>query len=610
MLWNQLLIAAIIAALYLFLKKSLQVGHQKIQEEKERYDLPFLIQGMKESIDETCSMNLSKLNVSKEEMKKREFTRKNLNRAKKLSPYGDKGSRDFILDYIKSMLQKKYNITEQTIFQSIAFDDTNKLTNQDKFDILLYNYEKILGFGKKALTELLVKYQIDETKKNAEGIEQFRFTAEDLQQIFDLEPVELQFTDQLELLARRIFSLLYGNGAIDELIYQNIDGISGGCSGLTREMEELTMGYLDKSELQKLQFTKDAVWIMFRGKAIHFSCLSFGTSAELARVCKNVCNYKAPGHFNSEVGYLVNRLKLDARVTSMRPPFTSDWVFWIRLFGSTERKEVKILFPQPGNETLHRLLYYIVRGEQTSVISGPQGVGKTTLIEALVSYVNPTYTIRTIELVFELLLQRIYPWMNIAALCGTKSISTDTALEAVRKTDADTIWFGEITKESEGEKVIKISQIAKFTVSSIHTITTDATVSWFRNALVYAGFSDTIAEKQVVDSIRFDIHPEKKDHTKERYIERITEIVPREKIKWSEDPMEVIRQDILHRSEGSSYESRNILEYRDGVYQIVGKISPPTCRSILKHLTNEEAEDFKTLIQADDAYIYGKEAAV
>lgn len=610
MIFNQLLILAIIMIFFLFLKKSLKMGKQKIQEEKEQYDLYYLTQGMKESIDETCSMNLSKLNVSNEEMKKREFTRKNLNRAKKFSPYGDKGSRDFILDYMKSLLQKKYNITDQTINQSIAFDNIKNLTNQDKFDILLYYYEEKLGFGKKAVTEIILKYNVDEKKKNDEGIEQFLFTEQDLENIFEIEPIELQFTDQLEILARRIFSLLYGNGVIDELIYQNIDGISGGCSGLTREMEELTMGYLDKSEVQKLQFTKDAVWIMFRGKAIHFSCLSFGTSAELARVCKNVCNYKAPGHFNSDVGYMVNRLKLDARVTSMRPPFTSDWVFWIRLFGSTERKEVEILFPQKGNDKLNRMLYFIVRGEQTSVISGPQGVGKTTLIEALVSYVNPTYTIRTIELVFELLLQRIYYWMNIAALCGTKSITTDAALEAVRKTDADTIWFGEITKESEGEKVIKISQIAKFTVSSIHTITTDATVNWFRNALVYAGFSDLIAEKQVVDSLCFDIHPEKNDNTKERYIERITEIIPKKKVIWSENPMEVIRQDIINRSEGSSYEIRNILEYQDGEYKIVGKISPEKCKSILKHLTMEEAEDFKNLINVDNSYIYGKEEAV
>lgn len=594
--------------LFIFLKWVLKQGTKKVREEQERYDFGFLAKEIKKDIAKKRSINLSRLNISRDEMKKREYNRKSLRRSVKLSPYGDKGSRDFLVDEIKSLLQKKYNITEQTIHRTIPFDDVERLSNRDKFHMVLYHYAEKLGHGNKALTTIILQYHLDELKKNSMGILQYLFTEEDLTRIYDQESIKLDFPDQLELLARKIFSVDYGNGVIDELIYQNIDGVSGGCSGLTQEMEELTMGYLDKSEIRKLQYTKDAVWIMFRGKAIHLSCLSFGTNAELERVTKNVCNYKAPGHFNSEVGYMVNRLKLDARVTSMRPPFTSNWVFWIRLFGSTEHKTIQALYPQKGYERLERLLYFIIRGEQTSIISGPQGVGKTTLIEALIAFVNPTYTIRTIELVFELFLQRIYHWLNIAALCGTKSITTDMALEAVRKTDADTIWFGELTKESEGEKMIKISQISKFTCATIHTITAHATVKWLRNALVYAGFSDQIAEQQVVESIRFDIHPDKNDNSKERFIERITEIVPKERIQWSNDPLEVVRQDIISRAEGSSYNAVNIMEYQDGEYKIVNKMSPSTCQKIIKHLTKEEVTEFKDLMGVDDAYIYGMEA--
>lgn len=608
MIFNCVLIVIILIVLFIFIQWVIKQGNKKAADEKNQYELSYLSKNIKIDISKKSTMNLSKLNISQEEMKKREYNRRNLRRAKKLSPYGDKGNRDFMIDEIKSLLQKKYGIDETTIYKVIPFHKKEKLSNRDKFHILLYYYTDKLGFGKKALSEIIVRYHLDELQINRLGINQFLFTEDNLNNIFEKEDIKLDFTDQIELLARKIFSIEYGNGVIDELIYQNIDGVSGGCSGLTQEMEELTMGYLEKSEIRKLEFTKDAVWIMYRGKAIHVTCLSFGSNAELERVTKNVCNYKAPGHFNSEVGYMVNRLKLDARVTSMRPPFTSNWVFWIRLFGSTEHKKIKKLYPQTGCELLDRLLYYIIRGEQTCIISGPQGSGKTTLLEALVSYVNPTYTIRTIELVFELFLQRIYHYMNIAALCGTKSISTDSALEAVRKTDADTIWFGEMTKESEGEKFIKISQIAKFTVSTIHTVTARAGVSWFRNALVYAGFTDRIAEQQVVDVLRFDIHPEKQDNTKERFVERITEIVPKKKIEWSEDPMQVVRQDIISRSEGSSYDVVNIMEYHNGEYKIVNPISPSTCRKIVKHLTKEECEDFKDLLGIDDSYINRGEA--
>jgi len=531
-------------------------------KEFSSYDIIELEQGIRNSLTEVVNQNLSKLNIRESEMEKCQKTRSILRMTLRTCGLGDSGAKDYVKDYMKELLQRKFLITPDSIDKVIPFDNPEKLTVRDKFDILLFLYRSKFEYGRRALEHLFIQYGLDELKQDLEGRKKYEVTKKEIEEIYIDELHKLNFADKLEILTQRIFSMNKGNGVIDDLIFQKIDGVSGGVEGAPDD-------------------TYQSVYIMFHGKSIHLSFLSFGSEKELRRVCKNIYKFDAPGQMSQATGFMVNSLKSGARVSDMRPPFASSWTFWIRMFDSVEKRRIEELFKHAGKERLALLLSFIIKGEQTSVISGQQGSGKTTCLEALVEYINPVYNIRTIELTFELQLQKVYPNRNIAAMRETKTVTTEEAIEFVKKTDADVVIFGEIAKEVEGEKVIKLSQSgSRFSLSTHHGVSTEALINWFRNALLHcSGFhNEKVAEEQVVEAIRFDIHLVKQSGG-ERIVSRITEII---------------------RNENSSqeiYQIRDIMRFEEGEYKMIHSISANTQKAILINLEEKEKVDFIHLME-------------
>lgn len=528
----------------------------------DSFDLTLLEQGIRHTITNVLNQDLSKLNIRESEMEKCRRTRSTLRTALLTCGLGDGRAKDYVKNYIKELLQRKYNITPENIDQWIPFEEPEKLTVREKFDILLFVYRSRYGYGRRALEQLLLCYGLDQQKTDKAGRKRYVITAEEVEEIYLDEWSVFGFSEKLEILGQRIFSMNKGNGIIDDLIYQKIDGVSGGVAGPVEE-------------------SYHSVYIMVHGKSIHLSFLSFESENELRRICKNIYKFDAPGQMSQATGFIVNSLKSGARVSDMRPPFAASWTFWIRMFDSVEKRGIEDLFGQKGKRNLSQLLFCLIRGEQTCVISGQQGSGKTTCLEALVDFINPLYNIRTIELTFELQLQKTYKNRNIAAMRETKTVTTEEAIEFVKKTDADVVIFGEIAKETEGEKMVKLSQSgSKFSLFTHHGVNTDAMIGWFRNALLQcSGFhSERAAEKQVAEVIRFDIHIGRYEQG-ERVVERITEII------CEEDRGEQV------------YRIQDILCFKEGQYKMVHPISAPIQRSIQSHLETEEKQKFKKLME-------------
>lgn len=57
-------------------------------------------------------------------------------------------------------------------------------------------------------------------------------TNEDIYNIFEKENFVLTFEDKLKVLVQRIYEIYKGFSVIDEIREMNIDGVSGGVSGL------------------------------------------------------------------------------------------------------------------------------------------------------------------------------------------------------------------------------------------------------------------------------------------------------------------------------------------------------------------------------------------
>ena len=194
---------------------------------------------------------------------------------------------------------------------------------------------------------------------------------------------------------------------------------------------------------------------------------------------------------------------------------------------------------------------------------------------ALIEEIAPEYTLRVLELAFELHLRDVYPGRNIMTFRETANIDGVEALEVSKKTDGTVTIIGEIVAAKVAAWMIESGQSGSlFTLFTHHAKTTEALVYTLRNSLLKEGnfHSEEIALSQVVQVVRFDIHlhMDRKGH---RYIERISEIIPDETTKKG-----FVVSDLICRKENG--------------YQWVGKISRKTREDMVKWMTEAQKEEF------------------
>lgn len=129
--------------------------------------------------------------------------------------------------YIKDLLIKGCGVNEQTIGKYIPFHHRERLTSQDRFEIVLYLYAQ--RFGDKALAMLIETYRLDEPKQ-ANGHDDaayYDINSEDIDEVFYAEYRELAFREKLDILVQRVYQQYKGFSVVDEIKEQRIDGFSG-----------------------------------------------------------------------------------------------------------------------------------------------------------------------------------------------------------------------------------------------------------------------------------------------------------------------------------------------------------------------------------------------
>ncbi len=111
----------------------------------------------------------------------------------------------------------------------------------------------------------------------------------------------------------------------------------------------------------------------------------------------------------------------------------------------------------------------------------------------------------------------------------TESISGQTGLDLQKKTDGSVNILGEIATDEISVLMLQMAQVASlFTVFTHHAKTVSDLVLSLRNSLLKCNVfrDERIAEEQVVRVMDFDVHLNR-DYGGNRYVERITEIVPK-----------------------------------------------------------------------------------
>ena len=608
------LVAAIGAIVYYIKKKEKEPVEEEIVKEDKTYDLEQMQDFVKKRLDEITKVNLYDIGLSEEELKRRK--NKKLKKALKGCTYGDVNDKKYVKELIFDLLSQEYGINETNISKAIPFDVPSLLTAQDKFDILLYAYKK--EFGYEALTELIKKYDLAVLKyMEGDTKPSYVITAQEIEDIYEKENLQLSFSDKLSIVVQRIYQHYKGYSSIDEVRDMNIDGVSGGVSGLPESFlsqvaQTSDTDYLTQISEHRVPRACDSIWIFFQGKSIRLAFLSFGTEAELKRVCQNIYKYNNPGQLSDTNGYKINEMKDGSRVVVVRPSFSETWAFFVRKF-DVKRATLEQLVRDPGKEEVIELLKFLVKGARITAITGEQGSGKTTLLMGMIENIYETMNIRVQETAFELHLRKIYPTRNILTFRETDTISGQEGLDVQKKTDGSVNIIGEVATDPVASWMIQAAQVAsKFTLFTHHAKTFPNLVTALRNSMLRTGvFKDEkTAEEQVVQVLNFDVH-QVKDFRGKRYIERITECIPLENKneytfdhrneKTLEGKFDKFFDNATHYfakvTDKQLYTYRNIVEFVDGEYVITNPITDENLRGMRDNMDETDAEEFDRFIE-------------
>ena len=607
---------AIYAVYYVIKKKKNAEVETTINVDDKTYTIEKMIEFVKKRLDEITKINLYDIGLSEEELKRRKNKKYELKKALKGCTYGDVNDKKYVKELIFDLLEKEYGVTETNISKSIPFDVPSILTPQDKFDILIYAYKK--EFGYEALTELIKKYNLAQLKYvEGETKPSYVITSDEIEEIYEKENIVLSFSDKLSVVVQRIYQHYKGYSSIDEVRDMNIDGVSGGVSGLPEsflsQVAQTDGDYLEQVTEHKVPRACESILIFFQGKSIRLAFLSFGTEAELKRVCQNIYKYNNPGQLSDTNGYKINEMKDGSRVVVVRPSFSETWAFFVRKF-DVKRSTLEQWFKgEPGSDESIELLKYLVKGARIISITGEQGCGKTTMLMGMIENIYETMNIRVQETAFELHLRKIYPTRNILTFRETETISGQEGLDVQKKTDGSVNIIGEVATDPVASWMIQAAQVAsKFTLFTHHAKTFPNLVTALRNSMLRAGVfkNEKTAEEQVVQVLNFDIHLTK-DFRGKRYVERITECIPVEekneytfdhrKEKTLEGKFDKFFDNATRYFEKITdrhlYTYRNILEYVDGEYIITNPITEVNLREMRINMDETDLENFDKFVE-------------
>jgi pilus assembly protein CpaF len=565
-------------------------GPRQIQDEREVLSIPILVEKVKDELYELTRSNIYELGLDSDQLKKRIERRGELKQALKNCVYGSKSDREYVKEIIYGVLKDKY-ITEENVNDIIPFMKSHKLTSEEKFDIVLYDYKQ--EYGDEAINRLVGKYELAEEKvKNDVCV--YDVTGEEIDDIYEKEGVVLSYKDKLKIITQRVYQDYKGLGVLDEIRFMNIDGVSGGVSGTER-----SIGIEENSLLR-------SIWMYYKGKTVRLSFMKFSSLNELKRICQNIYRYNKAGQLSECKSYIINELIDGSRVLVVRPSFSESYAFFIRRL-QHNKVVLEELVTGKNSSTAIELMKFLVKGCQVTSITGSQGSGKTTLLMALVKHIYGTLTLRVQETAFELHLRNLYPTRNILSFRETEYVSGQEGLDLQKKTDGAVNILGEIATDEVAAWMLQMAQVASlFTLFTHHAKTVDTLIMSLRNSLLKCEVfnNEKIAEQQVVQVLNFDIHLNKTFDGK-RYIERVTEIIPISQTKeypslYKENKEEFLDniQEYFYRStDRKQYEYVNILEYINGEYIIMNPISSQTIDDMNKYMNAKDQREFKRFIE-------------
>lgn len=589
---NFIIIAVILCVVILSIFFVFQSDSEKDKRfGSDGYTIEQLAQKVKEVINENMNVDIAALGLSQAETKKREEQRKLLKNAVRTCMYGGRGEKEYLIDYIRNLLQKRFGIDEVSINFGIPFHMPDRCSSRDLFDILLYLYSK--ENYKTGFLNLAKAHGWLEPDVREDGLH-YVVTEEMLRKAYEKEGPVLSYVDKLEILSYRIYSY-FGHGVIDMLRDNAIDGIDGAQSGLSEDAYDYRdVLQVEEEERRARRYAYDSIWVQIQGIWLHLDCLSFESSQELERVTRALIKYDAPYELTRNRPRIFTDMKDGSRVMATRPPLSETWTFFLRKFESAPRS-LALAYTDENSENMIKYLKFLVKGSVHMAITGPMGAGKTWLVKELIREINPTYNIRTAETMFELNVRKILPERNIVPFRETDSVSMEELMESLRKSDASAILLGEVASERLASLSTQLAKITEQQILTTHQTSTRALIAYFKQALMNQGSfaNERLAEEEAVRSMHIDVRVEKDTDTGHRYIKYINEIVPVEDDNVYGADMDENRKLYYERqTQRHVYDVRTLVRFDDGKYIIENKPSEALLERMFQKMRKDDRDAF------------------
>lgn len=382
----------------------------------------------------------------------------------------------------------------------LPFDEPERLTGMDKFEIILYLNRDIGRDGRDgAFKKLIDRYGIYEKTRKTDYYESmvYEYSVEDIELIYSMEVRELDFADKLEIITQRIYEELFGLKHIDILAYSDVNEVGFSNDGsyiycwCGRKMW-LSFMALDESEARVVQ-----------DRAISFE----KHSPQLDVSHPEVLCHRGDG----------------ARITVTQKPYFSSRNLCIRIFNQSTSEFLDLI----TLEKLRALIIALVKAGESICLQGSLGSGKTTTMNVMYELLDDYLHIGTVEDYFEQHIMDKYPYKRIVE---GQSINGKELLDVVKTMLRMSVDVANIGEVRDGNALFSFIQLVQ-SVSvaawfTTHITNPETTVPRLKNMLTGTGryFSEQSAVMDIIHYINMIFQHEIVNG--QIMISRVVEIVP------------------------------------------------------------------------------------
>lgn len=417
--------------------------------------------------------------------------------------------------------------TQEEVNAIYDFSTPGLLDPYVKWELLVYAMRKKYE-SNRILQILEGSYEITRLREVDDGLEggmKRCFDAELLDEIFALEinQEDITYATSIDVLVNIIFNKTKYLGCVGTLRDLPIDGFHFGTSGSVR--------YEIEGRWDAPYRMTNSVWVQIDAKWVHFSFLDFYTEGEMARVVNLISSWGHAAPMSEKNPYKVNDAQDGARISVVRPPAGESYAAFARMFSLSVRSMKWLMDkPQVNNYILPRkLIYYLMRAEETTAFTGQQNTGKTTMMASAIADVE-LVNIRVLEMSFELALREAYPDRDILTVKPTDYVTSEELQDFLKKTDAYLSMVGEVAQNIVAARMIQFCIIASaFTIFSHHGKDDRGLIEGLAQSCVACGeYKDhEVAINTVLDAVKNNVHLDfmrLQDDTVLRFTDYISEI--------------------------------------------------------------------------------------